>query len=106
MIIKPYSYDKAVKRTNLLFEKSERNLWVANKLLKAAIKKSSFSGLSHTDIELTLYSSGFYFDNINQIEATIKDLRDAYKEEGYYVLIKELTGENLNVEGYRLEVDW
>lgn len=106
MIIKPYSYNKAVKRTNLLFDKSERNLWVANKLLKTSIKRSSFSGLSHTDIELTLYSSGFYFDNIDQIEATIKDLRDAYKEEGYYVSIEKLTGENLNVEGYRLEVDW
>lgn len=106
MIIKPYSYDKALRRSELYYEKSERHIWLANKLLKTAIKKSSFSGLSHTDIELTLYSSGFYFDNIDQIEATIKDLRDAYKEEGYYVSIEKLIGENLNVEGYRLEVDW
>jgi len=106
MIIKPYSYDRAVKRTDLMSEKSERNLWIANRLLKAAIERSSFSGVSHTDIELTLYSSGFYFDNIDQIEATIKDLRDIYKEEGYYTSIEELTGTNLRVEGYRLRVDW
>jgi hypothetical protein len=106
MIIKPYSYDRAVKRTDVMSEKSERNLWMANKLLKAAIEKSSFSGISHTDIELTLYSSGFYFDDIYQIEATIKDLRDAYKKEGYYVSIEKLTGTNLKVEGYRLEVNW
>lgn len=106
MIIKPYSYDRAVKRTDLMAEKSERNLWMANRLLKAAIERSSFSGISHTYIELTLYSSGFYFDNIDQIEATIKDLRDIYKEEGYYASIEKLTGENLRIEGYRLEVDW
>jgi len=29
-----------------------------------------------------------------------------YKEEGYGVIITEITGGQLKVEGYRLEVDW
>jgi len=106
MKIKPYSYDKALRRSSLMFEKSERNLWVANKRLKEAIKRSSFSGLCHADIELTFYSSDFYFDDIYQIESTMKDLKDVYKEEGYSVSIKKLIGTNLKVEGYRLEVNW
>lgn len=106
MIIKPYSYDQAVRRSELYYEKSERHIWLANQLLKDTIKRSSFSGIRHAYIELTLYSGGFYFDNIDQIESTIKDLRDVYKEEGYGVVITEITGGQLKVEGYRLEVDW
>lgn len=106
MIVKPYSYDKAVRRSELYYEKSERHIWLANQLLKEAIKKSSFSGLRHADIELTLYSGGFYFDTVDQIDVTIRDLKEVYNEEGYGVIITEITGGRLEVEGYRLEVNW
>ena len=106
MIVKPYSYDKAVRRSELYYEKSERHIWLANQLLKEAIKKSSFSGLRHVDIELTLYSSGFYFDTIDQIDVTVRDLKEVYNEEGYGVIITEITGGRNEVEGYRLEVRW
>ena len=86
MIIKPYSYDKAVRRSELYYEKSERHIWLANQLLKDAIKRSSFSGLRHADIELTLYSSGFYFDTVDQIDVTIRDLNEIYnkKSQSFY----------------------
>lgn len=107
MIVKPYSYDKAVRRSELYNEASERHIWLANQLLKDAIKKSSFSGFRHADIELTLYSSGFLFDNINQIWVTTSDLEQFYHEEGYgtsFIPLKNgLTGK---IEGYRLEVNW
>lgn len=106
MIIKPYPYDKALRRSELFYEKSERHIWLANQLLKEAIKKSSFSGLYHADIELTLYSSGFFFDNIDQIWVTVSDLETFYHDEGYstsFIPLKNGTGE---IEGYRLEVGW
>lgn len=106
MIVKPYSYDKAVRRSELYYEKSERHIWLANQLLKEAIKRSSFSGLRHADIELTLFSGGFSFDSIDQIDVTIRDLKEVYKEEGYGVVITEVTGRQLKLEGYRLEVNW
>lgn len=106
MIVKPYSYDKAVKRSELYYEKSERHIWLANQLLKEAIKKSSFSGLRHADIELTLYSSGFYFDTVDQIDVTARDLKEVYKEEGYGVDIMKITSGRRETEGYRLEVYW
>lgn len=106
MIVKPYSYDKAVRRSELYYEKSERHIWLANQLLKDAIKKSSFSGLRHADIELTLYSSGFYFDTVDQIDVTVRDLKEVYKEEGYGVDIMKVTSGGRMIEGYRLEVSW
>ena len=106
MIIKPYSYDKTLRRSELYYDKSERHIWLANQLLKEAIKKSSFSGLRHADIELTLYSSGFYFDTVDQIDATVRDLKDIYKKEGYGTNIIKITGGWSEVEGYRLEVSW
>lgn len=106
MIVKPYSYDKAVRRSELYYEKSERHIWLANQLLKEAIKRSSFSGLRHADIELTLFSGGFSFDSIDQIDVTIRDLKEVYKEEGYGVVITEVTDGQLEVQGYRLEVNW
>lgn len=106
MIVKPYSYDKAVRRSELYYEKSERHIWLANQLLKEAIKKSSFSGLRHADIELTLYSSGFYFDTVSQIDVTVRDLQEVYKEEGYGVDIIKITSGRRETEGYRLEVYW
>lgn len=106
MIVKPYSYDKAVRRSELYEEASERHIWLANQLLKEAIKKSSFSGLRHADIELTLYSGGFYFDTVDQIYVTITDLKDIYNKEGYGVILTEVTGGQLGVQGYRLEVNW
>lgn len=106
MIVKPYSYDKAVRRSELYEEASERQIWLANQLLKEAIKRSSFSGLRHADIELTLYSSGFDFDTVDQIDVTIRDLKDVYNDEGYGVILTEITGEQLKVQGYRLEVNW
>lgn len=106
MIVKPYSYDKAVRRSELYYEKSERHIWLANQLLKDAIKKNSFSGLRHADIELTLYSSGFYFDTVDQIDVTLRDLKEVYKEEGYGVDIMKVTSGGCEIEGYRLEVNW
>jgi hypothetical protein len=106
MIIKPYSYDKAVRRSELYREASERHIWLANQLLKEAIKRSSFSGLYHADIELTLYSSGFFFDSVDQIDVTVRDLREVYHEEGYSIVITEITDGQLKVQGYRLEVNW
>lgn len=106
MIVKPYSYDKAVRRSELYYEKSERHIWLANQLLKDAIKKSSFSGLRRADIELTLYSSGFCFDTVNQIDVTLRDLKDIYNKEGYGVDIMKITSGRCEVEGYRLEVNW
>ena len=106
MIVKPYSYDKAVRRSELYYEKSERHLWLANQLIKDAIKKSSFSGLRCADIELTLYSSGFYFDTVDQIDVTIRDLKEIYNKEGYGVDIMKVTIGGSMIEGYRLEVDW
>ena len=75
-------------------------------MLKDAIKKSSFSGLRHADIELTLYSSGFYFDTVDQIDVTVRDLKEVYKEEGYGVDIMKVTSGGRMIEGYRLEVNW
>ena len=106
MIIKPYSYDKAVRRSELYYEKSERHIWLANQLLKDAIKRSSFSGLRRADIELTLYSSGFYFDTVDQIDVTIRDLKEIYNKEGYGVDIMKVTSGGSMIEGYRLEVNW
>lgn len=106
MIVKPYSYDKAVRRSELYYKKSERHIWLANQLLKDAIKKSSFSGLRHADIELTLYSSGFYFDTVDQIDVTLRDLKEIYNEDGYGVDIMKVTSGGREIEGYRLEVNW
>lgn len=109
MIVKPYSYDKAVRRSELYSEASERDIWLANQLLKDAIKKSSFSGFRSADIELTLYSSGFCFDTVDQIDVTVRDLKEVYHEEGYGVIITEIKGfvnERSEVAGYRLEVRW
>ena len=106
MIVKPYSYDKAVRRSELYYEKSERHIWLANQLLKEAIKRNSFSGLCHADIELTLFSGGFSFDSVDQIDVTIRDLKEVYNEEGYGVVITEVTDGQLEVQGYRLEVNW
>lgn len=106
MIVKPYSYDKAVGRSELYYEKSERHIWLANQLLKEAIKRNSFSGLRHADIELTLFSGGFSFDSVDQIDVTVRDLKEVYNEEGYGVVITEVIGRQLKVEGYRLEVNW
>ena len=106
MNIKPYSYKKARKSTDMFRVKSEYNIWMANEMLKKTIKKSCLSGLDHADIELTLYTSGFNFDNITQIEVTIKDLAIIYFNEGYYTNIKELMGAEFKIEGYRLRIDW
>ena len=106
MKITPYPYNKAVERTQLYEYPSERNLWLANKILKKAIKRSSFSGLRHTDIEITLYSSGFEFDNEGQIYATVTDLKDMYDKVGYVARIRELTNGWRQINGYRLEVTW
>lgn len=106
MIVKPYSYDKAVRRSELYYEKSERHIWLANQLLKEVIKRNSFSGLRHADIELTLFSGGFSFDSVDQIDVTIRDLKEVYNEEGYGVNIMKITSGRCEIEGYRLEVKW
>lgn len=106
MNIKPYSYKKARKSTDMFRVKSEYHLWMANEMLKKAIKRSCLSGLDYADIELTLYTSGFNFDDVNQIEVTIKDLADIYFNEGYYTNIKELMGTEFKIEGYRLRINW
>ena len=106
MIVKPYPYNIAVKCSELYYERSERHIWLANQVLKDAIKKSSFSGFRSADIELTLYSSGFYFDTVDQIDVTVRDLKDIYKKEGYGTDIMKITSGGLEIEGYRLEVNW
>lgn len=106
MNIKPYSYKKARKSTDMFRVKSEYHLWMANEMLRKAIKRSCLSGFDHADIELTLYTSGFNFDDVNQIEVTIKDLADIYFNEGYYTNIKELMGAEFKIEGYHLRIDW
>jgi len=106
MIVKPYSYDKAARRSALYEEASERHIWLANQLLKESIKRSSFSGLRHADIELTLYSNGFFFDNIDQIWVTATDLEQFYQKEGYNTILIPLKNGIREIEGYRLEVNW
>lgn len=106
MNIKPYSYKKARKSTDMFRTKSEYNIWMANEMLKKAIKRSCLSGLDHTDIELTLYTNGFNFDDVTQIEVIINDLAVIYFDEGYYTNIKELMGTEFKIEGYRLRINW
>lgn len=106
MNIKPYSYKKARKSTDMFRVKSEYHIWMANEMLRKAIKRSCLSGLDHADIELTLYTSGFNFDDVNQIETTINDLATIYLNEGYYTNIRELIGAEFKIEGYRLRIDW
>lgn len=106
MNIKPYSYKKARENTDMFRVKSEYHLWMANEMLRKAIKRSCLSGLDHADIELTLYTNGFNFDDVTQIEVIINDLAVIYFDEGYYTSIKELIGVEFKIEGYRLKVDW
>ena len=106
MNIKPYSIEKALERTKLHPDTTGRNLWVASKMLKKAIKRRSFYGEDYADIELTLYTSGTCFDDIYQIKTVITDLSDCYRKEGYSTYIEELTGASFETEGYRLTVFW
>lgn len=106
MTIKPYSIKKAMERTDLHSGKIDRNLWIANKMLKEAIKNRSFCGESDADIELTLYTTETNFEDIYQIEDVIDELSNCYEKEGYSTCIRELTGTTLKIEGYRLTVDW
>lgn len=105
MTIKPYSYDKAREYTNMYKTRTEYNIWVTNEMLKEAIARSCFSGLDHASIELTLYSSGFSFDDAGQVKNVIENLATIYNDEGYYINIQELF-KGIKVEGYRLTVDW
>lgn len=106
MIVKPYSYYKAARRSSLYEEASERQIWLANQLLKESIKRSSFSGLRHADIELTLYSNGFFFNSVDQIDVTTRDLEEVYQKEGYNTILIPLKNGIGKIEGYRLEVNW
>lgn len=106
MNIKPYSIEKALERTKLHPDTTGRNLWIANKMLKKAIKRRSFYGEDNADIELTLYTNGTCFNEVCQIENVINDLSNCYKKEGYSTYIDELAGASFETEGYRLTVFW
>ena len=106
MKIKPYSIKKALERTELHSDTTGRNLWIANKMLKEAIKRGSFSGEDNADIELTFYTSGTCFDDVYQIKTIIDDLSNCYEKEGYSTYIDKLTGASFEIEGYRLTVFW
>lgn len=105
-IFEPYSIDEAIKRSWRYSSKSERDLWIANELLKKQIEDCSFSGRYDAAIEYTIYDLTPTFLNINEVEATIGTLAEKYMAEGYHIVITPLKGACLKIEGYRMEVSW
>ena len=105
-VIKPYSFDEAIERSRIYADKSERDLWIANELLKRQIEECSFSGGYEATIEYTIYDLSPAFSNINEVEATVGTLADVYEEEGYHTKVTPLKGYCHRIEGFRLEVNW
>lgn len=105
-IFEPYSIDKAIKRSWRYSSKSERDLWIANELLKKQIEECSFSGGYDATIEYTIHDLTPAFSNINEVEATVNTLAEEYMAEGYHIVITPLKGYCQRIEGYRMEVSW
>lgn len=98
IIEKPFDIQHAKDRTWHYADKSERDLWTCNKMLKNEIERCSFMGMSEASVDILLEDC--------ESTSITKELSEMYIDGGYNVKVDRLFN-GLNVlTGYRLTVGW
>ena len=102
-LTKAYDINEARRRVKYFADQSERDLWMANAILKDEIDKCSYSGYTEASIDIDFYR----YCGEWAAEATAADLVDMYRDAGYKVEITPLlcayTGDKT---AYRITVSW